>query len=306
MLEALLDLAYDPHEPRDAKGRWVKSPATQIIKDEVRTLEALVKSDHGPKRVDMPQLSGVPIPGGKADREIPHKPGQEVDLTNQFEPWLRSKGYNVTDTKIRVSALHPTQDQLVAAKVAGIARYMEHAPEDSPVFEPIFVTNDYHVIDGHHRWAGNVVRDAIDHTDRLMKARVVDLPVKEALGLTTEFMHYWGLPIAGMNDKTTVSTFANLSATVDGMYDLIDLAITPGGRVGDASPLGKGPRRLSDYEREIAHALIRKGHSKRDAIRMARGLLKKAAATGRWGDKGRASGPVRAGAAASIAQRKTF
>lgn len=87
---------------------------------------------------------------------------------------------------------------------------------------------------------------------------------------------------------------------------LIDLAITPGGRVGDASPLGKGPRRLSDYEREIAHALIRKGKSKRQAIKMARGLLKKAAATGRWGDKGKASGPVRAGARASIAQRKTF
>lgn len=87
---------------------------------------------------------------------------------------------------------------------------------------------------------------------------------------------------------------------------LLDLAVTPGGRVGDASPLGKGPRRTSDYEREIAHALIRKGKTKSEAIRMARGLLKKAAATGRWGDHGRASGPVRAGARTSIAQRKTF
>ena len=91
----------------------------------------------------------------------------------------------------------------------------------------------------------------------------------------------------------------------------IDLAITPGGRVGDASPLArpgyKGKRRLSDYEREIAHALMRKrGMPKRRAIAMARGLTNKAAATGRWGDRGKASAAVRAGAAASVAQRKTF
>lgn len=91
---------------------------------------------------------------------------------------------------------------------------------------------------------------------------------------------------------------------------LIDLAVTPNGRPGDASSLARpgysGPRRLSDYEREIAHALMRKGKSKRTAIRMARGLLNKAARSGRWGDHGKAGAKTRAGAAASIAQRKTF
>jgi len=90
----------------------------------------------------------------------------------------------------------------------------------------------------------------------------------------------------------------------------VDLAVTPNGRPGDTSSLARpgysGPRRLSDYERQIAHALIRKGKSKSAAIRMARGLLKKAAATGRWGDHGKAGAKTRAGAAASIAQRKTF
>lgn len=93
-------------------------------------------------------------------------------------------------------------------------------------------------------------------------------------------------------------------------YHLIDLAITPNGRPGDASSLARpgytGKRKTSDYEREIAHALMRKGHPKGQAIAMARGLLKKAAATGRWGNKGKAGARTRAGAAASIAQRKTF
>lgn len=86
-----------------------------------------------------------------------------------------------------------------------------------------------------------------------------------------------------------------------------DMAVTPGGRVGDASPLArpgyKGGRKLSDYEREVAHALMRKGVPRRRAIIMARGIINKAAATGRWG-KGKARPQVVAGAVASIAQRK--
>ena len=86
---------------------------------------------------------------------------------------------------------------------------------------------------------------------------------------------------------------------------LYDLAITPNGRVADASPLGKGPRRLTDYEREIAHALIRKGMDKHVAIAVARAKLNQAARTGRYG-KGRAGAKTIAGARASIAQRATF
>jgi hypothetical protein len=99
---------------------------------------------------------------------------------------------------------------------------------------------------------------------------------------------------------------------IDMTYHLkdVDLARTPGGRVGDASSLArpgyKGPRRTSDYEREVAHALMRKGKSKSAAIRMARGLINQAA-HGKWGrgKKVRTAGVV-AGALRSAAQRKTF
>lgn len=88
-------------------------------------------------------------------------------------------------------------------------------------------------------------------------------------------------------------------------YRYVDLAVTPNGRLADSSPLGKGPRRLSDYEREIAHALMRKGHPESEAIAMARGLLNKAARAGRYG-RGKAGAKTIAGARASIAQRKDF
>lgn len=86
---------------------------------------------------------------------------------------------------------------------------------------------------------------------------------------------------------------------------LYDLAVTPNGRPADASPLGKGPRRLSDYEREIAHALIRKGMDKHIAIAIARKKTNQAARTGRWG-RGKAGAKTIAGSRASLAQRASF
>jgi hypothetical protein len=82
------------------------------------------------------------------------------------------------------------------------------------------------------------------------------------------------------------------------------VAITPGGRVGDASPTGHkgGKRQLSDYERELWHALVRRGVPEKKAYRMARGILRNALG-GKWG-RGRIRNPaVQAGAYASMAQR---
>lgn len=80
------------------------------------------------------------------------------------------------------------------------------------------------------------------------------------------------------------------------------MAITPGGRVGDASPLGTkpGPRQLDDYVREVAHALMRDhGYSKSHAIAAAKNALK------RWRRGGGGVRPqVRAGAAAALARQE--
>lgn len=79
------------------------------------------------------------------------------------------------------------------------------------------------------------------------------------------------------------------------------MAITPGGRVGDATPLGKpgGPRRLTDYMREVAHALMRDhGFTEQHAIATARNQIR------RWSTGGGKVHPaVRAGATVSEAQQ---
>lgn len=85
----------------------------------------------------------------------------------------------------------------------------------------------------------------------------------------------------------------------------IEKAVTPGGRVGDDSSLAKpgykGPRRLAKYVRMVAHAMMRKGHSKSQAIRLARGIIENWA-TG----KGDVSPKVRAAAIKALAEQKAL
>lgn len=83
-----------------------------------------------------------------------------------------------------------------------------------------------------------------------------------------------------------------------------DLAITPGGRIGDASSLAEpgysGPRKTDDYVREVAHALMRKRgiKDKSKAIQMARGII------ANWAEgKGNVSPAVRAAAVRATANQ---
>ena len=85
----------------------------------------------------------------------------------------------------------------------------------------------------------------------------------------------------------------------------ISKAITPGGRVGDASSLDASPKKnwvenaggLPKYIRMVAHALIRSGKDKSRAISMAIGIVKN------WAEgKGKVSPKVRAAAAKAIAE----
>lgn len=80
---------------------------------------------------------------------------------------------------------------------------------------------------------------------------------------------------------------------------------TPGGRMGDTSSLAKpgydGPRRIAKYIRMVAHAMMRKGHPKSQAIRLARGIVQN------WASgQGDVSPKVRAAAIKALAEQKAL
>lgn len=108
------------------------------------------------------------------------------------------------------------------------------------------------------------------------------------------------------DDDFTGSVVETVTVTrlVDQM-DKVEKAITPGGRVGDASPFSTSRTSnwvaraggLPKYIRMVAHALIRHGKPESTAISMAVGIVRN------WAEgKGKVSPKVRAAAAKAIAE----
>lgn len=266
IVDAVADilLAYNPSEPRDSKGRWTDA-LDRAIAGDTADLEALVAADHGPSRITMPQLSGVPAPGSKAARKFKPAPGQEVDLTDEFMKELQRSGVSVQTEQVKISDLKPTQDELVGSTVAGLSKFMMHAPADSPVWEPIFVSADDHVIDGHHRWAARTVRAKIDGTpDETMAVRKIGLSIDDALPVAVQFMKEWGLPVAGMSNRAVVSNFAPAKSATMSLS-------TPIVSVQD------GPRMTTAHFGDKKAAPFRKGGKRRKAM-LAKDALRKRSA----------------------------
>jgi hypothetical protein len=94
--------------------------------------------------------------------------------------------------------------ELDGPKVVGIAGAMEagKVPE-----APIFVTRDGYIIDGHHRWAANVVRDLRDgqignEADNIqMPVRELDMDIGAALDFTNAFALDMGIRPKGLGAK---------------------------------------------------------------------------------------------------------
>jgi hypothetical protein len=92
---------------------------------------------------------------------------------------------------VAAAELRPSQCELVGQKVAAM---MVDASFD-PVRNPVFVSRDDYLIDGHHRWAAVVGRDAADGTlgEWTMDAVRVDAPISEVLLLANQWAAAFGI-----------------------------------------------------------------------------------------------------------------
>lgn len=155
----------------------------------------------GIERTKMPQFAGKDIrPGSTADGMERNGKG-EVDVSAQFLEHLREQGVAVTDTTAKADELKASQNELVGTKVAGIMTAMN---EDRGVYhaiktEPIFVSRDNYVIDGHHRWAAVVGTEyTSEHQNVDMHVYKVDMPISVVLAEANKFTNDMGIiPKAG-------------------------------------------------------------------------------------------------------------
>lgn len=133
---------------------------------------------NGVPRISMPQLGGEAVPGSEAD-SFPKSDRGNVNGAEAFIAHLRSVGIKTEAQTIAASRLKASQAELVGPKVAGMMARTDY----DPGAEPIFVSRDNYVVDGHHRWAAVIGRDAADGKlgDHRMKIIRVDAPISELL-----------------------------------------------------------------------------------------------------------------------------
>jgi HK97 family phage portal protein len=193
LLDKLGDIA------KDAKAKGADAPTYDLCKVSVPGTNLFCAETKGVPRAEMPQLSGVPTPGSKADKLAKNDKG-EVNLGPEFVKHLEAKGISVNLENEQAAKLKASQNQLNGAKVAGMMGYLAGGNELPGAEEGIFVSDEGYVIDGHHRWAAKVGVDALDGTlgDVEMPVRRIDADIITLLNEANAFAEEWGIPQAGV------------------------------------------------------------------------------------------------------------
>jgi len=159
--------------------------------DRMRTAE----HPEGVERWLMPQIGGEPVAGTDADKlpkKFDDRGKASVDATEAYIAHLRSQGIEVSEiTSVPAASLKATQAELVGPQVAG----MMTNPDYDPAGAPIFVSRDKYVVDGHHRWAAQVGRDAGDGRlgQSTMKVYKIDAPIAEVIKVSQAWSKQFGI-----------------------------------------------------------------------------------------------------------------
>lgn len=190
---------------REAEAKGEDAPVYDLCRVSVKNTNLFCAQSKGYPRVKMPQFSGKPKPGTKADR-LPasrrNAKGQ-VDLTDEFRTHLEAKGLKVTDASEKASYLKATQNELLGNKVAGMVKAYK---EGKLPPARLYVSRDNYVVDGHHRWAAVVGVDLEDdvEADLSMDVARIDLDIIPLLAEANKFAEAWGIPGAAVGDTSSV------------------------------------------------------------------------------------------------------
>jgi len=146
----------------------------------------------GVPRIEMPQLGGTPVEGSEASK-LPKRVGSknEVDGSAHFIAHLQGIGITTKRETIPASHLRASQREIIGSKVGGMMTSKNFDPSEGE----IFISSDNYVVDGHHRWAAVVGRDAEDGVlgDKPMKVVRVNAPISEVLHLANAWSQKFGI-----------------------------------------------------------------------------------------------------------------
>ena len=156
-------------------------------------------------RDQMPQFRGKPEPGSEADK-MPRDKNGEVETSQIFDQMLEKEGIGISEpTAVPADSLKATQSELVGPKVVGMMGVLEkdcnsqECDEKSKqdyknITDPIYVSNDGYVVDGHHRWAA-IVSHNVKNPDKQipMNVRVIDDKIDKVIPKANKFAQDIGI-----------------------------------------------------------------------------------------------------------------
>jgi hypothetical protein len=173
----------------------------------VRGTRLFNEQTRGIPRTAMPQLNGPALPGTEAAL-LAGGANKFIELDAEFRAQLRRDGIDVRNERVPAGNLRATQTQLTAATVAGITKAAEsgNAKVRHMLKEPIWVTRDNYVIDGHHRWASDEALAFSGNGPREIEVQRINLPVHLAIPYANQFAQQMGIEARPLGNSTLVES----------------------------------------------------------------------------------------------------
>lgn len=162
-------------------------------------MNPLLRKNMGIPRHKMPQLSGIPPEGTRA-ASLPRDPfmgGAGVDLSPFFWQHLALLGIEMRQYRERVVRLRATQSELDCKKIETLIGLLRRGAMTATVH---FISSDRHIVDGHHRWAAELIfareRGVLRH--HAIYVSQASMPICDIIRLARAFAREWGLPEVGV------------------------------------------------------------------------------------------------------------
>jgi hypothetical protein len=188
-----------------AKETGGKAENTNLCKVTIPGTNLYCDGNKNIPRDEMPQFRGKPEPGSKADKMQRDKNG-EVETSQIFDQMLEKEGIKISEpTAVPPDSLKATQSELVGPKVVGMMGVLEKdcnsgkcdekdAQDYKNITDPIYVSNDGYVVDGHHRWAA-IVSHNVKNPDKQipMNVRVIDDKIDRVIPKANKFAQDIGI-----------------------------------------------------------------------------------------------------------------
>lgn len=163
-------------------------------------------------RDQMPQLKTKAVPNSPAWRaaeKIAKEKGidpREIEINAEpaFLEYLKKNKVSIKTDTMPATAMKATQNQLNADKVAGMAWALYDDPKTKdaahPLRQPLIVSSDGYVLDGHHRWAALATYDIMSgqKTPSNIPVIKIDMDIEDLVAQSNTFGDEYGLERKGM------------------------------------------------------------------------------------------------------------